>query len=228
MDSHLQLSKALLNDFNSMPYYQNYAAASGAVHNISKHEDAVKDILMKHGFKNFDKPSVFRKETAWSWINTPSLATSMPPMSFILQPCGTQDNPDFIVKIKDNVVFGLECKSSKDTSPEYNSGGLTQNYIYVFSSQRTNSTTTYMGSDIVTPEQQKLIDEHREKHRKEDAILNEKLKLIDTNHRGVYWYTRPMIEQQGGKSYNDYFEHKSKTICQENVFKFLENMISSS
>jgi hypothetical protein len=46
------LSK-ILDDFNKMPYYKNYAAASGNVHNISKHEDAVNDVLKQNGFYEF-------------------------------------------------------------------------------------------------------------------------------------------------------------------------------
>ena len=34
-----------------MPYYKNYAAESGAVHNINKHENAITDILINNGYK---------------------------------------------------------------------------------------------------------------------------------------------------------------------------------
>ena len=51
MDDPLQVSKALFKDLVAMPYFKNYAAASGMVHNVSNHEDAVKDILLKCGFK---------------------------------------------------------------------------------------------------------------------------------------------------------------------------------
>ena len=154
----------------------------------------------------------------------------MPPMSFISQPCGTHDNPDFIVKIKSNVVFAIECKSSdkKTKTPLYNSGGLTQNYIYVYSCHATNSTTIYMGSAIITEEQQKLLDEHILKHKADDKVLNDKLKLLDTTHRGVSYSTRPMIGQSGGFTYTDYFKHDMKSASEENVVKFVENMISRS
>ena len=230
MDDTLQVSKALLKDLNAMPYYKNYAATSGMVHNVAKHEDAVRDILLKHGFKEWTPYKGFTKEVAWSWIDNPALATRMPSMTFISQPCGSNDNPDFLVKMKTNVVFAIECKSSdkKTKKPLYNSGGITQNYIYVYSSQSTNSTTIYMGSAIMTEEQQKLINEHILKHRADDAILNEKLKSIDTNHRGVSYYTRPMIGQSGDSTYTDYFNHEMKSASEENVFKFVENMIIRS
>ena len=229
-DSSQQVAIALLKDLNAMPYYKNYAATSGMVHNVAKHEDAVKDILLKHGLKQWTPYKGFTKEVAWGWINIPALASQMPPMTFISQPCGSNDNPDFLVKMKTNVVFAIECKSSdtKTKKPLYNSGGITQNYIYVYSSQSTNSTTIYMGSAIITEEQQKLINEHILKHRADDAVLNEKLKLIDTNHRGVSYYTRPMIGQSGDSTCTDYFNHEMKSASEENVFKFVENMITHS
>ena len=223
----VDLVKNLFDDIKKMPYYRNYAATSGAVHNISKHEDALKDMLTKHGFKELTKPKGITKEIIWSWINNPSLA-SMPSMTFISQPCGTHDNPDFIVKIEANIVFGLECKSSDQTKfPMYNSGGLTQNYVYVYCSAVTNQTTIYVGKDIVTLEQQKLIDEHIENSRKLDELLNKKLDLLDTNHRGVCYYSRPMICQHGGAEFTDYFNHEKRIQCEENVLKFIESMMDA-
>jgi len=219
-----EMTKKLFDEIKKMPYYRNYAATSGAVHNTSKHEDAIKDIFIKNGINEFQKPKGITKEIIWSWINNPSLA-SMPPMTFISQPCGTHDNPDYIVKLEENVVFGLECKSSDQTKyPMYNSGGLTQNYIYVYCCAATNQTTIYVGKDIVTLEQQKLIDEHIEISRKQDQILNQRLKLLDTNHRGVCYYSRPMICQSGGAEFTDYFNHEKRVQCEENVIKFVESM----
>jgi hypothetical protein len=217
----------LMNAFKKMPYFRNFAASSGAVHNISKHEDAVKDILIQHGLAEFSKPKTATKNVIKSWINNPSLA-KMPDMSFIVQPCGTHDNPDFIIKIKENVVFGIECKSSdkKTKCPMYNSGGITQNYIYVYSSEATNETTIYLGKDILSMEQQKLIDEHILAVRKMDEELNKKLKAIDVNNRGVCYYTRPMICQAGGALLTDYFTHEKRKECEENVIQFVKEMNS--
>jgi len=254
MEDPSQVAKALFKEINAMPYYKNYAAASGMVHNVSKHEDAVKDILLKNGFKEWEVPEKGKKkktkkrgddesdddteeeeETAKTrlvknWITSPPLATDMPSMTYISQPCGKNSNPDFLVKIKPGVVFAIECKSSskKTKKPLYNSGGLKHNYIYIYSSYSTNSTTIYMGSDILTAEQQKLIDEHIVAQRKMDLILNEQLKKLDTTHRGVSYYTRPMIGQSGDSTYTDYFKHETKSLCEENVVKFIEHMINSS
>jgi len=142
------------------------------------------------------------------WNNNPELATIIPIGSYVEQPCGTHNSPDFIIKVSNEQVIFLEAKSSKSTFPLYNSGSVKQNYIYVFCSEKTNETTIYKGSSIMSPEQHKLITERIEKSRKDDEELNAKLKQLDINNRGICYYTRPMINQSGGKLYTNYFEHK--------------------
>ncbi len=40
--------KKIIEEILKMPYYQNYAARSGKVHNVANHEGAVEDILDQH------------------------------------------------------------------------------------------------------------------------------------------------------------------------------------
>ena len=47
--------KKTIKDLRRMKYFKNYAASSGAVHNIAKHEDAVEDVLHSHGLKCLDR-----------------------------------------------------------------------------------------------------------------------------------------------------------------------------
>jgi len=250
----------ILNDILLMPYFKNYAAASGLVHNIAKHEDAVADVFIKNGLslwnpiKTQKKPKIIRnkkqkniidnqeiiineiiesesvtnswKNTVYTWIENPSLAKLMPKNSYISQPCGTHGNPDFIIKLDEGVVIAIECKTTTDSlCPMYNSGGIKQNYVYVFANERTNKTTIYMGRDIVTIEQQQIINELILKQRELEKEFNIKLKNIDIHERGVTYYTRPMIIQLGGGDCTDYFTHKEREICEKNVYKFIDDMI---
>jgi len=191
-----------------MPYHKNEAAISGAVHNIARHEDAIANELKQMNYKLFKIPSQFKKDEILKWNDNPELAKIIPIGSYVEQPCGTHNSPDFIIKVSNQQVIFLEAKSSKSTFPLYNSGSVKQNYIYVFCSEKTNETTIYKGSSIMSPEQHKLITEHIEKSRKADEELNAKLKQLDINNRGICYYTRPMINQSGGKLYTNYFEHK--------------------
>jgi hypothetical protein len=225
-----KITSELLN----LPYYKNYAAASGAVHNFAQHEDAVASVFNNNGLTIWyppinQKPSC---EMVWNWIDSTienkKINSSMPDNSFMSQPCGTHDSPDFIIKVN-GIILGIECKSSADGfSPMYNSGGIKQNLIYVFCSKKMNSTTMYVGKDILTIEQQKLIDELIMKQRLLEKEYNEKLKAFDVNHRGISYYTRPMIQQSGGAEFTNYFKHSQKEKCQENVYKFIQEICEHS
>ena len=215
----LQCFKMILK----LPYFKNEAATSGAVHNITRHEDAIANVFKKMNYKPFTIPSQFKKDEILKWNDNPELATVIPIGSYVEQPCGTHNSPDFIIKVSNEQVIFLEAKSSKSTFPLYNSGGVKQNYIYVFCSEKTNKTTIYKGSSIIEYKQQKLINEHIEKCRKADEELNTKLKQLDINHRGICYYTRPMINQSGGKFYTNYFEHKYRKkseLCALNWIKY--------
>ena len=96
----------LKNFFKSilkMPYYKNYAAASGAVHNINKHEKAVEDQLLNHGFTEANLPlpkgkkSAITKAERNAALENPKILLGIKNNSYVSQPCGTHDSPDFIV-----------------------------------------------------------------------------------------------------------------------------------
>jgi hypothetical protein len=222
----LTLVKKLFGDILKAPYFRNHAATSGAAHAPSKHEEAIEADFKRNGLTPWDKK--LPKKQVWAWIDRPSEAEEMPSMSYISQPCGTHDNPDFLVKLAPGVVLGIESKSSDATHPQYNSGGITPNYIYIFTSSKTNSTTIYLGRDLITVEAQKLIDAHIAEARRRDEALMVKLAAIDVRHRGVTYYTRPMIIQSGDASYTNYFTHAEREQCEKNVFKFVEDMIQGA
>ena len=131
------------------------------------------------------------------------------------------DSPD-LVNINGR-IYGFECKSTtgRNYKPLYNSGGIKANIIYVFTNESVNATTLYLGRDIITKEQSSLITELIQKQRKIEEEYNIKLSEIDTNNRGISYYTRAMIGQQGNSSKTNYFSHDNKKICEENVLKFL-------
>ena len=219
-------SRELFGDILKAPYFRNHAATSGAAHAPSKHEEAVENDFKRHGLTAWDKK--LPKKQVRAWIDNPSEAEEMPSMSYIAQPCGTNDNPDFLVKLAPGVVLGVESKSSDTPHPQYNSGGITSNYLYIFTCSKTNRTTIYLGRDLITAEAQALIDAHIAEARKRDEALAVKLAALDVHHRGVTYYTRPMIIQNGDASYTNYFTHAEREQCEKNVFKFVEDMIQNA
>jgi hypothetical protein len=206
-------ARALFRDVKSMPYY-------------SFHEKAVEGILTANGLKSWNTVIDINTTMVWDWIKTPEIASVMPNMTFMSQPCGSQSSPDFIVKLEEGVLLGLECKSSKTTAyPMYNSGGIKERLIYVYSSHARNATTIYMGEDILSKEQCVVIDELYMKQLELEKEYNGILKSLDVNKRGVSYYTRPMICQTGGSEYTNYFTHPDRERCEKNVLKYVEDMI---
>jgi len=210
------------NESNSTIYNSN-----------NKQEKFLKNLLInKYNFKeikNENKSKKSKKTIQYTekeiidMIKNPK-KSFIKPGELIHQPLGTQNNPDFLIQLKDNILIPFEAKSANKYTPQYNSGGIKPNYIYIFTSQTLKKTTIYLGSDIINEIQTKIIKDYIEKCRLLDKKLNELLKDNDTNNRGVSYYTRPMIGQKGKKDITNYFEHKDKIKCEDNVIKYLENL----
>ena len=203
-----------LKQIQKMPYYQNYAAASGAVHNVAKHEDAVEDIFVQNNFQKVERS--IPKEQRNEWLKDNSLC-DLEDGTFVSQPCGTHESPDFILKSSGKVFF-IECKSAKTRRyPTYNSGVPKKEYLYVFSNKKLNETCIFMGGDVLDEEHVDMINEHIAEARRRDEVFNRKM---NSSH-GVSYYTRPMIIHKGGNSVYDYFANPLRESIEENI---LENI----
>ena len=201
--------RQFLEQVLQMPYYKNYAAASGKVHNVAKHEDATEDLLIQHGFTKHSKGGISKKQRD-DWLKNPYSCT-IPDGSYVLQPTGTHDSPDFIVKENGRAYF-IECKSvSKGKkAPMYNSGIPKSEYIYIFSAEKYNDTTIFYGSDVCSSRDYALIKELIEKHRELDDEYNQFIK----SPYNIKHYTRPMIQHHGGI---DYFTHSDREQIEQRV-----------
>ena len=224
-----QIIKAL-KEIKQLPYYKNEAAGSGFGHKYARHEEAISRVLEANNFTRKILSSKLNRAKGIRWINHPEECTILEIGQFIEQPFGSQQSPDFIIKVSNDFILFLEAKSSETALyPTYNSCIPHQNYVYVFTSKKTNQTTLYKGERIVTLEQEKLLKEYIEETRKRDEEFNKKLMdvTIDTNHRGIQFYTRPMIIQKGGKEYVDYFTHSQREQAENGVFEWVEKQSHS-
>jgi len=205
--------KKMLKEILQMPYFQNYAASSGHVHNVAKHEDAVEDVLVRHGLMRQDVKVPVKTRDGWlKGENNP-----LPDNCYISQPCGTHNSPDFIVK-KGGKLYFLECKSVKGGTPMYNSGIPKDNYIYILSSEKHDGTTIYLGQEVLPGYQAQLIHEHIKAARQRDELLNT---MIQANAHGISYYTRPMLSHKGSKIIKDYFLNPSRAELERNVLEFV-------
>lgn len=211
--------KKIISQILKMPYHKNYAATSGAVHNIAKHEDAVEDSFVNNRLKEWNpsstkkgKKSPISKKRRNEVLEIKQFP-EMPDNSYISQPCGTHNSPDFIVKCKGK-IYMIECKSAKGGTPMYNSGVPTSEYVYIFTSEKHNATTAYWGEDVLDIESKRLIEEHIAKARRQDEKLN---KLLVDNGHGITYYTRPMIQHKGTKFKKDYFLNPERSQLEKRV-----------
>lgn len=224
-----QIIKAL-KDIKQLPYYKNEAAGSGLGHKYARHEEAISRVLEANNFTRIILSSKLNRGKGMRWINHPEECTILDIGQFIEQPFGSQQSPDFIIKVSNDFILFLEAKSSETALyPTYNSCIPHQNYIYVFTSKKTNQTTLYKGERIVTLEQERLLKEYIEESRKRDEEFNKRLMdvTVDTNHRGIQFYTRPMIIQKGGKEYVDYFTHSQREQAENGVFEWVKKQSHS-
>lgn len=183
------------------------------------HQYAVEKVLQENGFThsvNLLHGSISKKQrnSALSGGSLDSLQNG----EYISQPCGSQDSPDFIVKYSDKLYF-IECKSSEKTKLLYNGGLPKKQYIYIFTSEKYNSTTIFRGEDILSDSKRELL----EKLRIEEMALVEKYQNDPAwnDSRGFDYYPRAMYTQSGTWDKTDYFKHSDRKMCEQNVLNSL-------
>ncbi len=199
---------AFLDDALNMEF-----AAGGYQH--SDHEEAVENLLKENGFKKskLKKISQIQRDNALAGGDIPLLKEG----EYISQPTGKHSSPDFIVRYKGDLYF-LECKSSKDPHPTYNGGRPHKRYIYILSCGKENETTLFYGEDVLNDEVRHLYDELINRINENVKWFKSEVALVD-NPRGFDYYPRHMYTQSGGAEFTNYFTHKDRMICEENVLQ---------
>lgn len=160
----------------------------------------------------------------------------MPKGSYLMQPAGGQSFPDFLIRDFDGRFIAVEAKSGKkkdgQTQDDGNSTGAPMwndnlpklGAIYIYSNEKVNQTTVFMGRDVITAEiielQQQLIDQLT-------AVVNEfrsKVSDADLMSRGWDIKYRPQNFQGGGVRCCDYFKHPDRKVCEKNVLEFARGL----
>ena len=142
--------------------------------------------------------------------------------TFIYQPYGSQQFPDFIV-FTDKKVVPLEIKfSTKNQSkPIWNSNVPRGNAFYVFGSYGLGDLTFFCGSDVVT-------SDHRESlygFFKDMRVLQDKIRKdmpeLDLTNRGFTPYIRAAFDQQKHSSTaeTNFFTHPDREKVEDMTIK---------
>lgn len=218
-----QLHKSILDILN-LPYYKNEHHQSGTIN--FGHEQSVSKVLKNNGFiEQFIrvKKSIIKE---WAKNNDDSLLKKafpqMQPGNFIAQPSGSQNFPDFLVCDNNGKFFAIECKSGKSACPTWNDNIPNPNAIYIFSSEKYNKNTVFLGKDVISDIECHLFLLQREEYKK----INEKYKKLlasqDLHKRGWNLNARPKFSQYGGNLKTDYFTHFSRQLCETNVLDLVK------
>lgn len=165
----------------------------------SPQESKIKDLLVEHNFFEVPKGSTLRHG------------------QFIYQPNGNNNSPDFIVNDLGK-VYSLECKSVKKAAkPVYNGGLPKEDYIYIFCSGKYDQTTIYYGNDVVPPEVREIFNRLIEKLTIVHDEFRQEFINCKQNVRGFGYFIRHMYIQAGKAEKTNYFTHKDRSKCEQNV-----------
>lgn len=219
---HQAVSKIL-----AMPYFQNEQARSGGSN--YGHEAAVEVYIKESGFIQVHKTKTkFNKVTKTllkKWITTGDdselriAAKDMVEGEYIAQPSGSQGSPDFLIFDHGNRFVGIECKSGKDgRCPMWNDSVPGHNVIYVLSSGEMNQTTIFLGPDVITEDEKKLMKLQQEKIA--EVVKEWNAKSLDLGKRGFVQKSRKQHFQQGGESKTNYFTHVDRINCENNALEY--------
>jgi hypothetical protein len=209
--------KKIIEEILKMPYYQNYAARSGKVHNVANHEGAVEDILDQHTLTKVKRKVKKIERDAWLAGEADDITEG----TYICQPCGTHNSPDFIVKTGGRLYF-IECKSvTTEGTPVYNSGLPKKDYIYVFSSKKYDETTVYLGKDVAGDTVAMILEQANQEIKARCNEVTQQLREVRENTHGLGIYARPMYQHYGSSTKKDYFTHSRRRELEQNVLDFV-------
>jgi hypothetical protein len=77
-----------------------------------------------------------------------------------------------------------------------------------------------MGRDVITPEEQALMDEQEEAIARVVKEYNKKMAAVDKFKRGWNQKSRKQHFQSGGGAKTNYFTHPNRQVCEDNALKY--------
>ena len=164
--------------------YKNLSYSSGS-YSGSKHEESIRQLLIRYGFQEFDKGKI----TGYG-----NVRAALPAGNFVCQPGGSNGNPDFLIRFDDGSYQDLEAKSTKGVKPMYNGVPPKEGCIYILTSERYNQTAVFHADDIMTARD--LWDQYVKELRMVDAKYN----ALQSDWSG---YSRQMFSDRATKHFDD-------------------------
>lgn len=191
-----------------------------------------KQVMKEWEQSGFD-PHLLAAMSDTSWERKPNRTFGlMPNGSYLMQPAGAQSFPDFLIRDFNARFIAVEAKSGKKkegqspshtnstAAPMWNDNLPKLGAIYIYSNEKVNETTLFLGRDVITPQviqlQQQLINQL-------STVVDtfrSRVTAADVKSRGWDIKFRPQNFQGGGAICCDYFKHKDRVMCEKNVMEF--------
>ena len=138
--------------------------------------------------------------------------------SYIYQPYGSQEFPDFIV-FTDKKVIPLEIKFSSKTQskPIWNSNVPKANAFYVFGSYGLNDITFFCGDSIITPKHRESLYGFFDNMQKLQDEIRAEMPILDETNRGFTPYIRSAFDQGKHKDTveTNFFTHPDRKMVED-------------
>ncbi len=173
--------------------------------------------LVKQEVTNFESLSA---DTKHKTNPAPIANNSDITQSYIYQPNGSQNYPDFLL-FEEGEVVCLEAKFTKNGKPVWNSGLPRPNGFYIIGAATLRAITFFRGCDVVTPHESEQMHEFfAELKRVQDNFNRNEM---SQQRKGFAVYIRKAFEQK--KLHNetadvDFFTSPDREQFQQNVLDY--------
>lgn len=146
--------------------------------------------------------------------------------SFLCQPFGSQNYPDFIVISNNGTIFPIEVKFSKGNMPFWNGNLPKINGIYIFGNLKKRDVTFFKGSDVL-PEKERcaLVNFYNAVNQLRDHyILNYEKEGFKLEY-GFTTYIRETYTQNkfNKNAITDFLKNPKRNELEQSVLNFISN-----
>ncbi len=236
----------LFREFLDMPYIQNSSVNVGFQHKFfknkffqfifatiqfivnylqgktHKHEDKIEEILHSHDFiKITIEEAGLSKEDVVNGLKFITKSLNHGDKYYISQPLGPVRSPDFII-IYCGRAFYIECKSGKLDIIRFNNSLPRDEYIYLFTCERYDTTILFLGRDVMNDTIRDKYSEFMKEIRELEKEFNDDLLKDEANSHGWTIYWRNNFQQRGKKGITAWVKHKNIKKYIQNVIDFIE------
>ena len=117
--------------------------------------------------------------------------------TFIYQPYGSQQFPDFLIFTNKNVIpLEIKFSAKKQSKPIWNSNIPRANAFYIFGSYGLKDITFFCGDDVLAPEHRERLYGFFKDIKIKESEIRKRMPALDVTNRGFTPYIRAAFDQQ--------------------------------